>query len=252
MPCCDSINSPSPRFYREIFPGNTPSGTGLVIDSSVMCLLSSKDPSLPGKWVLDEQKQERFAKYLPFPAFTTTIENYPYPYLLGNAGWEFPAMVPSDWEAQHLHGVNQEQTVEDWKRALDLTVHKKGVFNWIFHPHGWIRSDQIIEFIDYAEETYGDRITFLTFKEAAQRMETHLLDGLPIRAPQGATPVYDCGMRIRMVSWMFFWEMPWNPKLKFGDPISPTFKPFQLPWGRFARTAIRREFEWGGFGRMDP
>ena len=110
---------------------------------------------------------------------------------------------------------------------------------------------KIIEFIDYAEETYGDRITFLTFKEAAQRMETHLLDGLPIRAPQGAAwyTMWDANQD---GFWMFFWEMPWNPKLKFGDPISPTFKPFQLPWGRFARTAIRREFEWGGFGRMDP
>ncbi len=252
MPCCDSINSPSPRFYREIFPGNTPSGAGLVIDSSVMCLLSSKDPSLPGKWVLDEQKQERFAKYLPFPAFTTTIENYPYPYLLGNAGWEFPAMVPSDWEAQHLHGVNQEQTVEDWKRALDLTVHKKGVFNWIFHPHGWIRSDQIIEFIDYAEETYGDRITFLTFKEAAQRMETHLLDGLPIRAPQGG----DAGIRLWDANQDGFMDVflgdALEPKIKIWRPDLTNFQTLSAPVGALRPDGHPTGIRMGRFWKDGP
>ncbi len=176
MPCCDSINSPSPRFYEEIFTRPSPAGSILQIDSSIMCVLNSTDPDLPRQWVLDAEGKERFEKYLPFPSFTTTIENYPYPYRLGPRGWEFPAMVPSDWEAQNLHGVNHHQTTEDWKRALDLVVHKQGVFNWIFHPHGWIGSEHIVDFIDYAQENYGGRIRFMTFHEALARLETHLLD----------------------------------------------------------------------------
>ncbi|MDC0268223.1 hypothetical protein OAK97_02845, partial [bacterium] len=85
-----------------------------------------------------------------------------------------------------------ETTVEDWKRALDLTVIKQGVFNWIFHPHGWIRNDQLIAFIDYATATYGKRIRFLTFKEALNRMEEHLLSGNRLRSPEGK----DAGIRL--------------------------------------------------------
>src|SRR5207247_8377649 len=35
MPCCDSMNSPSPRFYSEIFDRVSPGGHFLTIDSSV-------------------------------------------------------------------------------------------------------------------------------------------------------------------------------------------------------------------------
>ncbi len=192
MPCCDSINSPSPRFYSEIFPQTSTQGNYLEIDSSIMCLLTSEDTSLPSEWVLDENKEERFTKYVPFPSFTTTIENYPYPYVINNVCWEFPALAPSDWEAQNLHGVNNEKTVDDWKRALDLTVLKKGVFTWIFHPHGWIRNDQVIQFIDYAADTYGDRVKFLTFREASERLSNHLLKGQKLRNVEGE----DAGVRL--------------------------------------------------------
>ena len=40
MPCCDSMNSPSPRFYAEIFNRTSPKGNFLQADSSVMCLLT--------------------------------------------------------------------------------------------------------------------------------------------------------------------------------------------------------------------
>ncbi|MDA7657750.1 dehydrogenase, partial [Verrucomicrobia bacterium] len=161
MPCCDSINSPSPRFYAELFNRVNPAGQFLQIDSSVMCSFTPSDPELPKEWVLNENGDERFARYLPFESFVTTIENYPYPYLIGGKCWEFPCMVPSDWEAQNIQGNNHPDTVRDWKIALDLTVLKKGVFNLVFHPHGWIKSEQVVELIDYAKDRYGDRVAFL-------------------------------------------------------------------------------------------
>ena len=41
--------------------------------------------------------QEIFRKYLPFKSFVNTIEDYPYPYVIGRLCWEFPCVVPSDW-----------------------------------------------------------------------------------------------------------------------------------------------------------
>src|SRR5690606_38240193 len=115
-------------------------------------------------------------KYLPKDrTFVNTIENYPYPYVIGGLCWQFPCMTPSDWEAQHLHKPNNPATVEDWKAALDATVIKQGTFNMVFHPHGWIKNDQIVELIDYAVEKHGKKVKFLTFKEALERMEKHLL-----------------------------------------------------------------------------
>jgi len=89
MPCCDSMNSPSPRFYAEIFNRVSPEGRFLTIDSSVMCILTTNDPALPRELVLDADGREKFRKYLPaqtnrnikvsMGSFTTTIEDYPYP-----------------------------------------------------------------------------------------------------------------------------------------------------------------------------
>ena len=57
------------------------------------------------------------------------------------------------------------KTVEDMKHALDAVVIKKGVYPLVFHPHGWIRSSQIIEIIDHAVKNYGKRVKFLTIRE---------------------------------------------------------------------------------------
>src|SRR5436305_1442633 len=95
---------------------------------------TGRRPSLHGHRQKDGR--ERFRKYVPFPSFVTTIENYPYPYVMGKLCWQFPAMAPSDWEAQHIHGTNNPITVADWKAALDVTVIKQGTFTFIFHPHG--------------------------------------------------------------------------------------------------------------------
>jgi hypothetical protein len=45
-----------------------------------------------------------------------------FPLVIGRLCWEFPAMVPSDWEAQNLHGADNAITVRDWKAALDGVV----------------------------------------------------------------------------------------------------------------------------------
>jgi hypothetical protein len=96
MPCCDSMNSPSPRFYAEVFPEVTGGGKFLGIDSSVMVLLTTNDPALPRELVLDRDGGAKFGKYFPpqtnqvtrlgLSSFATYIEDYPYPYVrLGSA-----------------------------------------------------------------------------------------------------------------------------------------------------------------------
>jgi hypothetical protein len=176
MPCCDSRNTPSPRFCTEIFNRATEKGNFLTIDSSVFCVLTPQDESLPRELVLDKDGGERFRKYIPFPSFVNTIEDYPYPYIIGGTCWEFPCIVPSDWEAQNLQQPNNPRTVEDLKAALDAVVIKQGVFDLVFHPHGWIRNDQVVELIDHAVAKHGSKVKFLTFREAYDRIQANLLD----------------------------------------------------------------------------
>lgn len=171
MPCCDSMNTPSPRHWAEVFNKTTKNRNYLSLDSSVFTVFTSADPELPKELVLEDGK-ERFTKYLPGDRdFVNWIENYPYPYLIGKYCWQFPCMTPSDWQAQHLQKPNNPLTLRDWKAALDCTVAKKGVFNMVFHPHGWIKAEQVIEFIDHAVEKHGKKIKFLTFKEAHDRLQ---------------------------------------------------------------------------------
>src|SRR5438093_6063287 len=202
MPCCDSMNSPSPRFYAEIFNRLSSTRQFLTMDSSVMNLTSANDKTLPRELVMDADGNERFRKYFPAETnsvtklslkwFGTTIEDYPYPYVIGKLCWEFPPMVPSDWEANNAHGPNQAQTVADWKAALAATVLKQGTFTFIFHPHGWIRTEQLLEFVDYADKTFGRKVKFLNFREAQERLDKNLLDGQPLRAANGQ----DNGVRL--------------------------------------------------------
>ena len=195
MPCCDSMNSPSPRFYAEIFNTTNSYGQFLTLDSSVMNIPTAEDRALPRELVADAGGQSRFQKYLPsetnattrvsMKSFVTTIQDYPYPYVIGHRCWEFPCAVPSDWEAHNLHGSTNGVTVADWKAALDITVLKQGVFSFIFHPHGWVRNDQLIEFIDYAASKYGRKVKFLSFREAQERLDKFLLGGNSIRDGRG-------------------------------------------------------------------
>lgn len=193
MPCCDSLNTPSPRFYAEIFNKKTDKGNWLAVDSSVFNLLTSNDPELPRKLVIDSDGQDKFLKYIPADrSFVNTIENYPYPYVIGKLCWEFPCVTPSDWEANHYHKPNNPITVHDWKAALDATVLKRGVFTMVFHPHGWIKNDQLVDLIDYAVAKHGKKIKFLTFREALDRINKNLLGGHSLRAGDGG----DNGVRL--------------------------------------------------------
>src|SRR5262249_42797200 len=94
-------------------------------------------------------------------------------------------IVPSDWEAQHLHKPNNPKTVEDLKAALDCVVIKQGVFNLVFHPHGWIQNTQIVELIDHAVAKHGKKVKFLNFREALERLNKNLLGGSSLRADDG-------------------------------------------------------------------
>jgi putative membrane-bound dehydrogenase-like protein len=193
VPCCDSLNTPSPRFYAEIFNKTTPRGNFLSLDSSVFNVISANDPKLPRALVLERDGSERFRKYLPRDrSFVNTIEDYPYPYVLGRLCWEFPCVTPSDWSAHHYHRSSNPVTIRDWKAALDATVIKQGTFNLVFHPHGWIRAEQIVDFIDHAVSKHGKKVKFLTFRECDERLTKNLLGGQRLRAANGQ----DNGVRL--------------------------------------------------------
>ena len=156
MPCCDSINSLSPRFFAEIFEQRTESGNFLTIDTSVFTLFD----------------EERFRQHVPADrSFVNTIEAYPFPYIIGDRTWELPCIVPSDWEAQHLRGPNHPETVADIKAALDRAVEVQGVFTLVFHPHNWIQARQVVEIIDHAVDSYGERVKFLNLREVQERLD---------------------------------------------------------------------------------
>ncbi|HID76178.1 MAG TPA: dehydrogenase, partial [Planctomycetaceae bacterium] len=193
MPCCDSMNSVSPRFFSEIFNRTTPRGHFLTVDSSVFLLFTSDDRQLPRSVVLDEGAHERFRPYVPADRIMVNlIENYPYPYVIGRLCWEIPPVMPSDWDAQHRNGRCSPKSVEDYKAAIDAVVIKQGVFSICFHPHGWIGNDQIVELVDYAASRYGRRIQFLTFREVYERLVENLLGGDPLRTAAGG----DNGVRV--------------------------------------------------------
>ncbi len=190
MPCCDSLNTLSPRFYTEIFNKTTAKGNFLLANSSVMQVFTSADSALPRELVLDADGREKFKKYLPADRFfANSIENYPYPFVVDRLCWEFPCVAPSDWAAQHFHKPHNPQTIEDWKAALDCTVIKQGVFCLVFHPHNWIKPEQINELIDHAVTKHGKKIKFLNFREAVERLNNRdSPDGLslgPIPARNG-------------------------------------------------------------------
>jgi len=193
-PCCDSLNTPSPRFFAEIFNRSTTEGRFLTLDSSVCNVFTSNDPDLPRELVQEADGQERFRKYVPlkFSSFVNTIDDYPYPYVIGRLCWEFPCVTPSDWSAQNLHQPANPKTLSDWQAALDATVIKQGVFNLVFHPYEWIRNEQIVSLIDYAVKKYGRRIKFLTFREAQERLDRNLMAGNSLRSTDGG----DNGVRL--------------------------------------------------------
>ncbi|TWU48507.1 FG-GAP repeat protein [Rubripirellula tenax] len=192
FPCMDSKNTPSPRAFAEIVSATTDKGNFLQASSSVECLFTPADPILPKSITLDEDGQERFRRYLPFASFVNKVENYPYPYVVGKTCWEFPCTVPDDWHGQNIQQPYNPKTVDDLLIAIDATVIKKGIANIVFHPHNWLRPDQMVTVIDRVNAKYGKRVKFLTFKECMQRINQNLLAGHPIRSAAGN----DNGVRI--------------------------------------------------------
>ncbi len=188
MPCCDSKNTPSPRFWQHVFNETTPYGNFLQIDSSVFNIVTKDDDSLPKEITQLEDGSERFRRYLPFPNFVNTINDYPYPYVIGGVCWEFPCVVPSDWSAQHVQKPYNPDTVRDLKIALDAAVLKQGTFNLVFHPHGWIRNDQVVELIDHAVTKHGKKVKFLNFRECLERLNKILLNGETLRSRRPKLP----------------------------------------------------------------
>ncbi|MFQ5732767.1 MAG: PVC-type heme-binding CxxCH protein [Planctomycetaceae bacterium] len=238
-PCCDSLNTVSPRFYAEIFNRTSKKGNFLQIDSSVFNVFTSADKSIPRHLVLEKDGGERFKKYLPrklkrrgvmHNTFVNTIENYPYPYVIGNTCWQFPCVAPSDWSAQHFHGKNNHKTVADWKAALDITVKKKGVFCLVFHPHGWIKAEQVVELIDHAVKTHGKKVKFLNFREAASRLKKNLHRREAL-GPYG----FDSGIRFMDVNNDGFIDVVLGGLIGFGNDYIGA-KPVCRIWSNKSRT----------------
>ena len=193
MPCCDSMNSMSPRFYAEIFGKTTPEGRFLGMNSSVFMLFTPDDPVLPRDLVFEDDGRQRFAKYVPRDRdFVNYVEDYPYPYVIDRLCWEMPSAIPDDWQGHNLQGPHHANTVRDMKAAINATVIKRGVFTLTFHPGGWIRNDQVVELIDHAVSGHSGKLKFLNFREVHERLTTHLLGGNPLRAANGQ----DNGVRL--------------------------------------------------------
>ena len=183
MPCCDSMNSVSTRFYQEILRPTTPTGRFLTSDSSVFQVFTAADPDLPRELFIGPDGEHRFTKYLPLGKdFVNHIADYPYPYLIGDLSWQFPCTVPSDWEAQYLQGKNNPKTIDDLKAAIDATVAKQGLFVFVFHPHGWIENSQVTELVEHAKQKHGSKLRFLSMADVQSCIDTHLLRGQPIRS----------------------------------------------------------------------
>lgn len=193
MPCCDSMNSVGPRFYTELFGKITPAGNFLRVDSSVFMAFTADDPALPGRLTTDQEGRPRFAKYIPRDRnFVNYVENYPYPYVIDHICWELPSAFPDDWLGQNLQGKHSPITVRDMEAAIDATVLKQGIFTLTFHPHGWIRNDQIIQLVDHAVSRYGSKVKFLNFYKVHKLLTENLLGGQPLRAEDGG----DNGVRV--------------------------------------------------------
>jgi putative membrane-bound dehydrogenase-like protein len=193
VPFCDSLNTPGPRFYAEVFNRVTSKGNFLAIDSSVFNLPTADDPEVPRALVTLPNGQERFRRYVPIDRqFVNYIEDYPYPYVIGNLCWQLPCATPSDWQGFHQFGKASKTTLADMKAGLDIAVRKKGVYCLVFHPYGWIGNDQVVELIDHVVKTHGKKVKFLTFREVHDRINKHLLDGVPLRDAKGQ----DNGVRL--------------------------------------------------------
>jgi hypothetical protein len=195
-PGCDARNTASPRFFTELFPLKTAGGNFLRMDSSIFLAFTTPDPTLPREWFVHPDGRPRFTKFINGIPYTKTfvnyVENYPYPYVINNQLWELPAVIPGDAHGVHAYKHRSPKTVEDWKRAIDIIVAKKGLFTLCFHPHGYIDAKQIVGLIDYITQTYGKRVKFLNCREINERLTRNAGGGHALRADDGS----DNGVRM--------------------------------------------------------
>ncbi len=146
--------SPGPRFLGELFPLPTPGKN--FLRSVVVQSLSATEPG-------------GVASVEPFPRVAQRL------------CWVFPEVDQS--AAGGLSG---------WKQALDRSVQGRGVCPLVVRLPKGKSSAEVVEWIDYAAKTYGSRVLFLTVRDALERIDTHLLDGQPLRAANGQ----DNGVRL--------------------------------------------------------
>ena len=192
FPCMDGQNTPSPRAYAEIMNGKSPGGNFVSMSTSVGVVFTPEDKQLDQSLFPKESGgPKRFSKYL-MNGFVNYVENYPYPFVVGNKIWELPFVYPNDYTGQVLHGKGNQITIDDFKAALDATVAKKGAVSLCFHAGSWMRSGQMVEVVDYADKTHGKKIKFLTMLEMHDLMRKNMLDGHSLRDKEGR----DNGVRI--------------------------------------------------------
>jgi len=188
-PGCDARNTASPRMFSEIFPMRTPEGDFLRMDSSIFTAFTKAQPGMPREWFFHADGRERFLKFVKGIPYTKTYRNYvadyPYPFVINRTIWELPAVMPGDAHGVHAYGKQSDETVEDWKRAIDIVVAMKGVYTLCFHPHGYIKSEQLVDLVDYADRTYGKRVKFLNCREVYDRLTNNLCEGVPLRDASG-------------------------------------------------------------------
>ncbi|MFV2068251.1 MAG: PVC-type heme-binding CxxCH protein, partial [Pirellulales bacterium] len=193
MPCCDSMNSMSPRVFAEILARTTPQGRFLSLDSSIFVLFTPADSHLPRPLVFEDDGRQRFSKYVPRNKdFTNYVENYPFPFVVDRLIWELPSPLPDDWQGHNLQGPHHANTLRDMKAALDATILKQGVFTLTFHPGAWIRNDQVVELIDHATAGRKGEVKFLNFREVLERLTANALGGQALRTEDGR----DNGVRL--------------------------------------------------------
>ncbi|MEX2577687.1 MAG: FG-GAP-like repeat-containing protein [Verrucomicrobiales bacterium] len=234
-PGCDARNTASPRMFSEIFPMRTAKGHFLRMDSSIFLAFTKTQPGMPREWFFHEDGRKRFVKFIHGIPFTETYRNYvtdyPYPFVINRTLWELPAAIPGDAHGVHAYGNKSEEILEDWKRALDVAVAMKGVYTLCFHPHGYVRSDQIAALVDYADRTYGGRVKFLNCREVYDRLTRHLCAGVPLREAEGD----DGGVRLADVNADGHLDVLLGPrsKTRIWNPETGHFRSLPLPTADF-------------------
>lgn len=190
--CMDGQNTPSPRAYAEILNKVSKEGRFMSMSTSVGIVFTPEDPEVPGKLFGEKLGgAQRFSKYL-MTGFVNYIENYPYPFVVGNKILELPFVYPNDYTGQALLGPQNQTTIDDFKAAVDATVAKQGAVSLCFHAGGWMRNSQMVEIVDHSVRTHGKKVKFLNMREMHELMVKNMFAGHPLRNAKGG----DNGVRV--------------------------------------------------------